>query len=134
MTINNKFIILGIIYFLSGVANGTEIHYNKIVGLHGKLTERRGVDCCYKGVEEVVNFPIIQLRSPVNVIPLNPSKPEIDETIEIGVKEMQLVITGEEWKLFQKKKEKEAHVTCTPFHSFNGHHHMPVLCQVISIN
>lgn len=129
-----RLISFGILYFILSAANGTEIHYNRIVGLNGKLTVRKGVDCCYNGMEKTVSFPVIQYKSPVNVVPLNPSKPEIDEMVEIDVREMQLVLTGEEWKAFQKKKEGEAHVTCTPFHSFNGHHHTPVLCQVISIN
>lgn len=132
---NLKIYAVGIfVAFCSIVVNATEIYYSKIVGLRGLLTERQGFSCCTDGKEKRVSFPVIELRSPVNVLPINSSKPEADEIIEIGVMSMQLVMNEETWKIYKKLKGKSARVLCLPYHAINGHHMTSVLCEVKSID
>ena len=126
-----------IIVFFSCIhisVNATNIQYDKVVRLHGLLSERKGIDCCFGGKEREVVFPVIQLKLPVNVISQNPTKPQPDEIAEIGITVMQLAMSDELWKIFLKMKGKNAHVLCLPFHAFNGHHLTPVLCDVKSID
>lgn len=129
------FRVLLFLYFLlvSSLVSAVEIQYFKTVGLRGLLTERTGVDCCKGGEERVIKFPVIQLKSPVNVVSQNPSKPEADEITEIGVEVMQLVMDDKEWKIYKNLKGKNGLVYCKPFHAINGHHLTAVLCEVQSI-
>lgn len=123
-----------ILYFAAlifcSLAGAVEVQYYKSVKLHGLLTERSGVDCCKGGEERVIKFPVIQLKSPINVVSKNPAKPELDEVPEKGVTLMQLIMDDNSWKIYKKLKGKSAHVYCEPFHAFNGHHLTAVLCDV----
>lgn len=114
-------------------ANATEINYYKLVELRGYLTQEMGVDCCTDGKEEEVFYPIIKLKNPVNVLSVNPSKPEIDEPAELGVTKIQLALNNKTWREFRKYQGKVARVLCLPYHAINGHHMTPVLCEVRSI-
>ena len=116
------------------LVSASEIQYYKIVGLRGLLTEKQGVDCCFEGKERKINFPAIELKSPINVVSQNPSKPEADETTEIGVTSLQLVMDKDARTLFDKRKGRNARVLCLPFHAINGHHMTAVLCEVKSID
>lgn len=116
--------------FACPLAAATDIRYYQLAGIRGVLSERQGVDCCIDGKETKVKFPVIELSSPVNVLPLNPAKPEVDEMIEVGVVIMQLAMDADMWKFFNKNKGKSTRVLCEPFHSFNGHHMTSVICNV----
>lgn len=128
-----KAILCLIFLSLSAIARATEINYYKLVELEGVLTERKGLDCCIDGKEREVSYPLIKLKKPVNVIPANPSQPELDEPVEKGIASMHLVLDKNDWEIFKKNKEKNARVFCLPFHAINGHHMTPVLCEVKAI-
>ena len=111
-----------------------DLQYFKPAGISGVLSEIEGVDCCLNGKEKKALFPVIILSSPVNFVPQNPSKPEIDEMIEVGVNVIQLALDDKLLKSFTILKGNRARVLCKPFHATNGHHIMPVLCNVESIS
>ncbi len=129
-----KYLLHLCLLFSTTLASAVEIQYFKIVGLRGLLTERAGIDCCVNGKERSVNFPVIELTSPVNVVSQNPAKPEADEVTEIGVTLMQLVMNDDAWKIYKKLKGKNGLVYCKPFHAINGHHLTAVFCDVQSIS
>lgn len=114
--------------------NAEEIQYNKFVELSGYLTQEVGIDCCTNGEEEKINYPVIKLRTPINVFSSNRSKPDIDEPPELGVTVMHLVLNDRTWRIFKKYKGKTARVLCSPYHAINSHHMTPVLCEVKSIS
>lgn len=123
--------VLAIVLALGAtVSAGADVQYYKLVGLVGTLSEATGIDCCTAGKEKRIRFPVIQLETAINVVSANPTKPEVDESPEFGVKAMHLVMSEPDWTFFRQNKGKRVRVMCLPFHAVNGHHQTPVLCEV----
>lgn len=130
-----KLILSGII--LAGVAGhaaAMDLNYYTQSGIVGTLVERHGVDCCIGGQEKKVAFPALLLDQPVNVTTSTPQGPD-DDPPEQGVRLIQLALKDhDQWQVFRENKGKRVRVACSLFHSANGHHQTPVLCDVIMIN
>lgn len=120
---------------LAGSAAAMDLHYYTSSGLVGTFVDRQGIDCCTSGKEKKVTFPALQLDQPINVTAANPQTAAEDEMPEQGIRLLQLALKDKgQWRLFNQNKDKRVRVTCSLFHSTNGHHLTPVLCDVQQIN
>jgi hypothetical protein len=67
------------------------------------------------------------------VVSKSPLNPPSDEPPELSVKDMQLVMSPRIFDDFLANKFSRVTVECSLFHSINGHHMTPVLCDVQQI-
>jgi hypothetical protein len=107
-------------------------YYNKPITLVGLLSEREGIDCCTNGAEKKINYPVLILATPIDVVP-QPNTNESDEPPELSVRHMQLVLSPSIYEEFEKNRNARAAVKCSLFHAINGHHLTSVLCDVLEV-
>ncbi len=129
----NNLVIL-ISFIAPCISYALEIQYETQTELHGVLKEGNGIDCCFKGEERSIKYPLISLEKPVDVISVNLFNKDNTDPTEKNITSIHLALNDKNLKTFKRLKGKKVRLQCIPYHSYNGHHMTPVMCEVKSIS